>query len=69
MDEAVRQRVEEAGREAGRALEEITGLLGRLDGGDFDEARHDSAKAHLRAALTALDSLRPAHLAPPPGSA
>jgi len=68
-EEAVRERVEEARRGAERALEEIEELLRRLAGGSFDEARHESAKARLREALAALDSLRPAHLAPPPGSA
>ena len=68
-EEAIRERVEEARRGAAQALADIEELLGRLAGGNFDEARHDSAKARLREALAALDSLRPAHLAPPPGSA
>lgn len=68
MEEAIRERVEEARRAAARALEEIEQLLGGLGGG-FDEARHDAAKTHLREGLAALESLRPAHLAPPPGSA
>jgi hypothetical protein len=69
IDEAVGERVGEARREAERALEEIVRLDAQLGRGQFDESRHDAAKAHLRAALAALDSLRPAHLAPPPGSA
>lgn len=60
-DDLIRQRVEDALLEVGGALEELRRLAARLDAGEFDESRHDSAKRRLRAALSHLESLRPQH--------
>lgn len=61
LDQAIKQRIAGARVEIERALARAEELAARLDEDEFDEPSHSAAKHHLEAALSLLNSLRPAH--------